>query len=270
MLVVFVARKQAFQRGNCHCMCNGLSYKCISFQLQGNGGCQSENCCHICGGVSYVYGSSGTQTGLSLRELHVAVSVVVSAINAHRFSGKETGLSVRELLPYLWWCQLCIWFQWQANGVVSQRTACRLICSGLSYKCTSFQWQGNGVVSQRTVVVSVMVSAMHNYGFSGKEADLSENYCRNIGGGAAPWCYVDRDTCTRQYCEPCGLGKLVDETEVTTIMLMVMREVLMTMKMMMTGDGNERGDDDDDMIDYDSDEANGTSKSSSRRRRRSK
>lgn len=158
----------------------------------------------------------------------------------------------------------------EARKQTFQPGNCRCICNSLSYKCTSFQWQGNGVVSKRTVAVSVMVSAMHNYGFSGKEADLSENYCRNIGGGAAPWCYVDRDTCTRQYCEPCGLSKLVDETEVTTTVLMVMREVLMMMKMMMTGDGNERDDDDADITDYDGDETNGTSKSSSSGRRRSK
>ena len=95
---------------------------------------------------------------------------------------------------------------------------------------------------KRNVAISLAV-ARCACGFSGKEADLSENYCRNIGGGAAPWCYIDKDTCTRQYCEPCGLSKLTDETEVTTTAVM-MREMMMV-KVVMVHDDDEMGDDDD-------------------------
>nr|XP_034311325.1 uncharacterized protein LOC105334113 isoform X2 [Crassostrea gigas] len=40
---------------------------------------------------------------------------------------------------------------------------------------------------------------------------LDHNYCRNPGDGTSPWCYVHRDNCGRNYCDPCGLGHCFDK-----------------------------------------------------------
>ena len=43
--------------------------------------------------------------------------------------------------------------------------------------------------------------------FSDLDDGLDSNFCRNPGDGTSPWCYVHRDNCGRNYCDPCGLGK---------------------------------------------------------------
>lgn len=52
-----------------------------------------------------------------------------------------------------------------------------------------------------------------NYVFSDLDDGLDHNYCRNPGDGTSPWCYVHRDNCGRNYCDPCGLGMYVIYTQ---------------------------------------------------------
>ncbi|XP_048761811.2 uncharacterized protein LOC125670607 [Ostrea edulis] len=40
---------------------------------------------------------------------------------------------------------------------------------------------------------------------------LDGNFCRNPGDGTAPWCYIHRENCERNYCDPCGLGHCFDK-----------------------------------------------------------
>jgi hypothetical protein len=39
--------------------------------------------------------------------------------------------------------------------------------------------------------------------------DLVDNYCRNPGSGTRPWCYTHYEDCSRDYCDPCALGKIL-------------------------------------------------------------
>ncbi|XP_061166015.1 uncharacterized protein LOC133174938 [Saccostrea echinata] len=40
---------------------------------------------------------------------------------------------------------------------------------------------------------------------------LDSNFCRNPGDGTSPWCYIHRENCERNYCDPCGLGHCFDK-----------------------------------------------------------